>query len=115
MLFNFSQHDCHTRSKPPVNLSYHLWSQAAQARRLAPDACAPELFAFLPGMLFTNIQLDDFSATLSHLLERLNIEKPEGREWTSSSTAGLKASCNAQALSYKWIVRLLSQPLPRAR
>jgi protein SMG6 len=32
-----------------------LWSQAAQARRSAPDACALELFVFLHGMLFANI------------------------------------------------------------
>jgi hypothetical protein len=28
-------------------------------------------------MLFTNIQLDDFSPTLARLLERLTIEEPE--------------------------------------
>jgi len=31
-------------------------------------------------MLFTNIQLDDFSTTLARLLERLDIEEPEERE-----------------------------------
>ena len=68
-----------------------LWSQAAQARRSAPDACAPELFVFLHGMLFTNIQLDDFSATLSRLLERLSIEEPEEREWTMMATVNVGA------------------------
>ena len=38
-----------------------LWSPAAQMRCLVPDARAPDLFVFLHGMLFTNIQLDDFS------------------------------------------------------
>jgi protein SMG6 len=33
-------------------------------------------------MLFTNIQLDDFSPTLARLLERLTIEEPEVWEWT---------------------------------
>jgi len=33
-------------------------------------------------MLFTNIQLDDFSPTLARLLERLSIEEPEAREWS---------------------------------
>ena len=37
-----------------------LWSPAAKARCTAPDACAPELFVSLHGMLFTNIQLDYF-------------------------------------------------------
>jgi hypothetical protein len=32
-------------------------------------------------MLFTNIQLNDFSPSLLHLLEHLCIEKPEGQEW----------------------------------
>src|SRR6266850_1367185 len=68
-----------------------LWSQAAQARRSAPDAHAPELFVFLHGMLFTNIQLDDFSATLSRLLERLSIEEPEEREWTMMATVNVGA------------------------
>jgi protein SMG6 len=68
-----------------------LWSQAAQARRSAPDACASELFVFLHGMLFTNIQLDDFSSTLARLLERLSIEEPEGREWTMMAAINIGA------------------------
>ncbi len=68
-----------------------LWSQAAQARRSAPDARAPELFVFLHGMLFTNIQLDDFSQTLARLLERLSIEEPEGREWTMMAAINIGA------------------------
>jgi hypothetical protein len=59
-----------------------LWSPAARVRRSAPDTCAPELFVFLHGMLFTNIQLDDFTPTLARLLERLSIEELEAREWT---------------------------------
>ena len=35
-----------------------LWLPPAQARRLAPDTRALELFVFLHGMLFTRIQLD---------------------------------------------------------
>lgn len=53
-----------------------LWSQAAQARRSAPDATTSELFVLLHGMLFTNIQLDDFAPTLARFLERLAIEAP---------------------------------------
>jgi hypothetical protein len=59
-----------------------LWSQLAQARCSAPDARALELFVFLHGKLFTNIQLDDFPPTLACLIERLSIEEPEAREWT---------------------------------
>ena len=68
-----------------------LWSQAAQARRSAPDARAPELFVLLHGMLFTNIQLDDFSSTLARLLERLRIEEPEGREWVMMAAVNIGA------------------------
>jgi len=66
-----------------------LWSQTAQAQRSAPDARAPELFVFLCGMLFTNIQLDDFSATLMRLLERLDIEEPKGQEWTMMAAVNI--------------------------
>ena len=59
-----------------------LWSPAAQARCSGPDARAPELFVFLHGMHFTNIQLDDFSLTLMRLLKCLSIEEPEAQEWT---------------------------------
>jgi hypothetical protein len=59
-----------------------LWSPAAQARRLAPDARALDLFVFLHSMLFTNIQLDDFSPTLARLLGHLSIEGPGAREGT---------------------------------
>ena len=68
-----------------------LWSQAAQARRSAPDARAPELFVLLHGMLFTNIQLDDFSSTLARLLERLRIEEPEEREWVMMAAVNIGA------------------------
>lgn len=68
-----------------------LWSQTAQVRRSAPDARAPELFVFLHGMLFTNIQLDDFPPTLARLLERLSIEEPEGQEWTMMAAVNIGA------------------------
>ncbi|KAG2034408.1 hypothetical protein BDR03DRAFT_1013462 [Suillus americanus] len=45
-----------------------IWSSTAQLRRSQPDTHAPELFVLLHGMLFTNIQLDDFSLTLSFRL-----------------------------------------------
>lgn len=42
-------------------------------------------------MLFTNIQLDDFSATLARLLERLRIDEPEGREWAMMAVVNIGA------------------------
>jgi hypothetical protein len=33
------------------------------------------------GMLFTNIQLDDFHPTLARFMERLHFEEPEERDW----------------------------------
>ncbi|KAK0199205.1 hypothetical protein DFS33DRAFT_1388905 [Desarmillaria ectypa] len=58
-----------------------IWSAAAQARRSLPDARVPDLFVLLHGMLFTNIQLDDFQPTLARFVERLEIEGAEDREW----------------------------------
>ena len=58
-----------------------LWSPSAQLRRSAPEAHVSDLFILLQGMLFTNIQLDDFQSTLSRLLERLQIEEIEERDW----------------------------------
>lgn len=58
-----------------------IWSVAAQTRRALPDAHVTELFVLIHGMLFTNIQLDDFQPTLARLLERLDIDITEEREW----------------------------------
>ena len=58
-----------------------IWSHAAQARRSIPDAKVSDLFVLLHGMLFTNIQLDDFQPTLARFIERLEIEGAEEREW----------------------------------
>lgn len=50
-----------------------MWSPTAQARRQAPDARLSELFVCLHGMLFTNIQLDDFKLVLERFREKLEI------------------------------------------
>ncbi|OJA21630.1 hypothetical protein AZE42_09745 [Rhizopogon vesiculosus] len=68
-----------------------IWSSIAQSRRSQPDARAPELFVFLHGMLFTNIQLDDFSATLARFLERIEIEGAEEREWIMMAVVNIGA------------------------
>ncbi|PPR08027.1 hypothetical protein CVT24_010868 [Panaeolus cyanescens] len=58
-----------------------IWAPALQAKRSLPDARASDLFVRLHGMLFTNIQLDDFQPTLSRFIERLEIEGAEERDW----------------------------------
>ena len=40
-------------------------------------------------MLFTNIQLDNFSSTLVHLLECLRIEEPEEQEWVMMAAVNI--------------------------
>ncbi|KII88741.1 hypothetical protein PLICRDRAFT_176290 [Plicaturopsis crispa FD-325 SS-3] len=68
-----------------------IWSPAAQARRTVPDASVPDLFVLLHGMLFTNIQLDDFQPTLARFLERLAIEGAEEREWIMMAVVNIGA------------------------
>lgn len=68
-----------------------IWSSTAQSRRSQPDATLPELFVLLHGMLFTNIQLDDFAPTLSRFLERLEIEGAEEREWIMMAITNIGA------------------------
>ena len=51
-----------------------LWSSAAQTRRQAPEAGLTELFLLLQGMIFTNIQLDDFKSVLARFEEKLVLE-----------------------------------------
>ncbi|RDX48390.1 hypothetical protein OH76DRAFT_671253 [Lentinus brumalis] len=61
-----------------------MWSQQAQARRQVPEARLTDLFVCLHGMLFTNIQLDDFKPVLARFQEKLQIgegEQVEEREW----------------------------------
>ena len=58
-----------------------IWSHAAQVHRSIPDAKASDLFILLHGMLFTNIQLDDFQPTLARFIERLETEGAEECEW----------------------------------
>ena len=42
-------------------------------------------------MLFTNIQRDDFFATLARILERLDVEEPVGREWSMMAVVDIGA------------------------
>jgi len=68
-----------------------IWSSTAQSRRSQPDASSSELFVLLHGMLFTNIQLDDFTPTLARFLERLEIEDAEERQWIMMAVINISA------------------------
>ncbi|KAG2355122.1 hypothetical protein BDR07DRAFT_1493625 [Suillus spraguei] len=68
-----------------------ICSSTAQSQRSQADACAPEFFVLLHGMLFTNIQLDDFLPTLAHFLERIKIEGAEEREWIMMAVVNIGA------------------------
>jgi len=68
-----------------------LFSQSLQARRASPDSRASELFVLLHGMLFTNIQLDSFNATMARFIERLAIEGAEEREWLMMAVMNIGA------------------------
>lgn len=68
-----------------------VWSVASQAQRALPDARASDLFVLLHGMLFTNIQLDDFLPTLARFMERLRLEGVEEREWIMMAVVNIAA------------------------
>lgn len=68
-----------------------MFSQAAQARRIQPDARTSDLFLLLHGMLFTHIQLDDFGPTHARFVERLSLEGAEEREWIMMALINLGA------------------------
>lgn len=67
------------------------FSKPAQQRRHLADAKSPELFVLLHGMLFTNIQLDDFQPTLSRYLERLELDGAQEREWVMMAIVNVAA------------------------
>jgi protein SMG6 len=75
----------------PVPGFLPIWSSTAQLQRSQPDARAPELFVLLHGMLFTNIQLDDFLPTLAHFLEHIEIEGAKEREWIMMAVMNISA------------------------
>ncbi|KAG6829844.1 hypothetical protein H0H92_003287 [Tricholoma furcatifolium] len=66
-----------------------IWSVANQTRRAHPDTPARDLFVLLHGMLFTHIQLDDFTPTLARFVERLSMEELEEREWMMMAVINL--------------------------
>lgn len=96
-----------------------LWSPSAQLRRSSPEAHVSDLFILLHGMLFTNIQRDDFQSTLSRLLERLQIEEIEERDWMMMAVVNI-----GSILEYGRPTAVLKQisgivpaipPLPKSR
>ncbi|KAL0572625.1 hypothetical protein V5O48_009328 [Marasmius crinis-equi] len=68
-----------------------IWTPEAQARRRQPETRLPDLFVFLHGMLFTNIQLDDFRPSLFRFIERLELEGAEERVWTMMAVVNISA------------------------
>src|ERR1700676_4025246 len=71
-----------------------IWSSAAQQGHLSnPSTCAADLFILLHGMLFTNIQLDNFTGMFARFLERLEMEGlgVEEREWVMMGIINLGA------------------------
>jgi protein SMG6 len=68
-----------------------LWSSPAQARRFPPDARVSHLFVLLHGMLFTNIQLDDFQPILARFIERLELDGAQEREWIMMAVVNIGA------------------------
>ena len=71
-----------------------IWSTINQQTQLLdPSTCATDLFVLLHGMLFTNIQLDDFMGMLACYLERLEMEgdSVEEHEWMMMGVINLGA------------------------
>ncbi|THH33993.1 hypothetical protein EUX98_g312 [Antrodiella citrinella] len=71
-----------------------FWSMQAQIRRQAADSRPSELFIMLHGMLFTNIQLDDFKPILARFDEKLLLDGGESiqdREWIMMAIVNLGA------------------------
>ncbi|KAG6844489.1 hypothetical protein H0H87_006563 [Tephrocybe sp. NHM501043] len=68
-----------------------IWSVANQKRRAHPDTPARDLFVLLQGMLFTHIQLDDFTPTLARFVERLSMEDLDEREWIMMAVINVAA------------------------
>ncbi|KZP24291.1 hypothetical protein FIBSPDRAFT_1012202, partial [Athelia psychrophila] len=71
-----------------------LWSSTArQARLSSPSTSAADLFILLHGIVFANIQLDGFHATLARFLERLEMEGEgvEEREWIMMGVINLRS------------------------
>ncbi|KAF7304708.1 PINc domain-containing protein [Mycena kentingensis (nom. inval.)] len=68
-----------------------MWSAAAQAKRSLPEARQVDLFLLLHGMLFTNINLDDFAVTLARFIERLEIEGADERDWIMMAVVNISA------------------------
>ncbi|KAH8117438.1 hypothetical protein DFH11DRAFT_1817087 [Phellopilus nigrolimitatus] len=68
-----------------------IWSVSAQARRSMADSRVADLFVLLHGMLFTNVQLDDFPSTLARFMERLQLEGAEERDWIMMAVVNICA------------------------
>ncbi|KAL1742791.1 hypothetical protein HDZ31DRAFT_42469 [Schizophyllum fasciatum] len=91
-MYHFVKSLCALHPFPTTRESIlQVWSPQAQARRAQPDARVPDLFVLVHGMLFTNIQMDDFQPSLARLLERLAIDGAEEREWIMMAVSNIGA------------------------
>lgn len=52
-------------------------------------ASVQDLFVLLHGMVFTHIQLDDFTPTLAKLVEQPEMEDLDEREWPAVAVVGV--------------------------
>ncbi|KAG2159320.1 uncharacterized protein EDB93DRAFT_1069242, partial [Suillus bovinus] len=77
--------------KLALELAFSMLSFDSQLQQLQLDAHAPELSILLHGMLFTNIQLDNFLPTLAHFLECIEIEGAEEHEWIMMTVVNISA------------------------
>ncbi|KAH6909493.1 hypothetical protein BKA70DRAFT_1425898 [Coprinopsis sp. MPI-PUGE-AT-0042] len=71
--------------KPEKERRRNIAEEEVDAEELRGDLSlyqkASELFVLLHSTLFTNIQLNDFQLSLARLIEHLNIENAEEKEW----------------------------------
>ncbi|KAJ7767635.1 hypothetical protein B0H16DRAFT_1520260 [Mycena metata] len=101
------------QSFPPSSESVlPIWSVAAQARRARSGASGAELFILLHGVLFLNKNLDDFSPAFPRLLERLERDGAEQREWIIMAVVNICAVFeygNPTVLPKKLVKRSLTE------
>lgn len=75
-----------------------LFDGEQQARRIAPDAGALDLFVHLHGIIFTKVQLDDFAAVLARFEVALKSELDRDDSEIGSATLMMLATANIAAL-----------------
>ena len=96
-----------------------LWPPSAQLRRSSSEAHVLDLFILLHGMIFADIQLDDFQCTLSRLLEHLQTEVIEERDWMMMAVVNIGSilEYGRPTAVLKWVSCIVPTipPLPESR